>query len=44
MTDAGFIFAGYGIVAVTLSAYAWRVLSRGRKLSRQVPEDRRRWT
>ena len=33
----------YGISLAVIGVYAQRVLARGRKLSRLVPEDRRRW-
>lgn len=43
MTNAGYIAAGYGLTAVALFTYAWRVLTRGRRVSADVPEERRRW-
>jgi heme exporter protein CcmD len=44
MTHAGYVFAAYLITFGVLAAYALWVLVRGRRLSAQVPEDRRRWS
>ncbi len=38
-----FVIAGYVIVAVVLAGYSAWVLARGRKLSSEVPEERRRF-
>jgi heme exporter protein CcmD len=43
MDDAVFVLSAWGVTAVSLALYTVRVLSRGRRLSRQVPEERRRW-
>lgn len=43
MDDAVFVLSAWGVTAVALAAYALRVLSRGRRLARRVPEERRRW-
>jgi heme exporter protein CcmD len=43
MDDAVFVLSAWGISAAALALYAARVLSRGRRLSRRVPEERRRW-
>jgi heme exporter protein CcmD len=43
MTHAGYLVAGYGITFVALGAYAWRVVARGRALSRALPPEERRW-
>ncbi len=43
MSDVGFVAVGYGVTAVALAGYAWRVLARGRRLSALVPQERRRW-
>jgi hypothetical protein len=43
MDNVGFIVAAYGVVGGTLSVYVVWMLNRGRRLSRQVPEGRRRW-
>ncbi len=39
----GYVAVGYGATILALGGYAIRTLRRGRKLSRQVPPDRRRW-
>jgi heme exporter protein CcmD len=43
MDHLGFIAAAYGTTAVVLGGYVAWMLNRGRRLSRQVPEERRRW-
>ncbi|MCB0995954.1 MAG: hypothetical protein KDB21_12730 [Acidimicrobiales bacterium] len=43
MDHLGYLLAGWGISLAVIGVYAQRVLARGRKLSRLVPEDRRRW-
>ena len=43
MTHIGYLVAGWGAVVVVLSAYAVRLVRRGRALSALVPEARRRW-
>lgn len=43
MSHAGYVAAGYVTVLGTLAAYAWWTLRRGRRLSRQVPAEERRW-
>jgi hypothetical protein len=43
MTHAGFIFAAWGIVAVTLALYSVRLVLRGRALTKAVDPQRRRW-
>lgn len=43
MSNAAFIGLSYGISAAVLATYALTVLRRGRRLSREVPEERRRW-
>jgi heme exporter protein CcmD len=43
MTSASFVISAYLVTAGGLAAYVARVLTRGRRLSRQVPEGRRRW-
>ncbi|MGB5759209.1 MAG: hypothetical protein WBM50_20015 [Acidimicrobiales bacterium] len=39
----GFVIAGYLIVFAGLAVYTASVLFRGRELSKQVPEERRRF-
>lgn len=43
MTDAGYLIAGWGISLGAMAIYAVRLMVRGRRLTKQVPEDRRRW-
>jgi hypothetical protein len=43
MDSANFVIGAYLVTGGGLAAYVLRVLARGRKLSRQVPEGRRRW-
>jgi hypothetical protein len=44
MTDAAYVFLGWGVSLAVLGAYALRVLQRGRSLSRRVPPAERRWS
>jgi hypothetical protein len=41
--DAGFILGGYAVTAVALAAYAVRVVLRGRRVTRALPPEERRW-
>jgi len=41
--DWTFILAAWGVSAVAIGGYAIAVLRRGRRLSRQVPPEDRRW-
>ena len=43
MSNWGYIVLGWGATGAMLAAYATRLLARGRALSRQVPEEKRRW-
>lgn len=36
MTNAGSIIAGYGITIVTVVAYAWWIVQRGRSIGREL--------
>lgn len=38
-----YVWAGYGVTAFGLAAYVWRVLHRGRVLSRSLPPEERTW-
>jgi hypothetical protein len=38
-----YVLGGYAATAVTLAAYALRVLRRGRALTRTLPPEERRW-
>ena len=40
----GYVVAGYLITFVGLAAYAVWTLLKGRRLSAQVPPERRRWS
>jgi hypothetical protein len=44
MTHTGYIAAGWLGAATLIGGYALAVLRRGRKLSRQVPAEERRWS
>jgi hypothetical protein len=43
MTHAGYILSAWIVSAGAVAAYCARVLQRGRRLSRDVAPDRRRW-
>ena len=43
LTHAGYLAAGWSLGLAAIGAYAVSVVWRGRTLSRQVPEPRRRW-
>ena len=38
-----YVAAGYGVTLVGVVVYAWRVLRRGRVLSRSLPPEERTW-
>ena len=44
MTHAGYVAAAWGGAAALIGLYTLSVLRRGRKLSRQVPPEERRWS
>ena len=44
MTHTGYIAAGWGSAVVLIGGYALAVTRKGRKLSRQVPPEQRRWS
>lgn len=44
MTHTGYIAAGWFGTAALVGGYALAVLRRGRRLSRQVPPEERRWS
>ncbi len=44
MTHAGFVISSWVVGLGGLGAYTLWVLIRGRKLSGQVPAERRRWS
>ena len=43
MSDWGYIVLAWALTGGVMSGFSLRVLIRGRRLSRSVPEDRRRW-
>ena len=43
MSDWGYIVLAWALTVGVLVLFSLRVLVRGRRLSRSVPEDRRRW-
>ncbi len=43
MSDTAYILAAWGGTFVAVGLYALSVVRRGRKLSKVVPEDERRW-
>lgn len=42
--DAGFIYGGYAITFAVVGAFAWRVVSNGKRLGKHVPDDDKYWT
>lgn len=42
--DAGFIYGGYAVTFATVGFFAWRVVTAGRRLGKQVPDDDKYWT
>jgi hypothetical protein len=43
MSDTAYIAAAWAGTFAAVGLYAWSVIRRGRKLSKVVPEDERRW-
>ena len=43
MDDAGFIIGGYVLTAASLALYALRLVTKGRRLTRALPDEERRW-
>ena len=43
MSHIGYVLGGYGLVLGTFASYAAWTITRGRKLSRRLPEEQRRW-
>jgi len=39
----GFVYASWAVVIAAIGGYAWSVTQRGRRLSKQVPPEKRRW-
>ena len=44
MTDAGWILAAYVIVLGGIALYAIRIVTRGRALAKQLPDEDKTWT
>lgn len=38
-----YVLVGYGAAVVALGGFAIRTITRGRRLSRALPPDKRRW-
>ena len=43
MDDAGFIVTSYVLTFGGILAYAWYVLRRGKKATRQLPDESKPW-
>jgi hypothetical protein len=43
MSNWGYIVLGWSVTGAALAAYAMRLVTRGRSLTRRVPEEKRRW-
>jgi hypothetical protein len=39
----GHVLIGYVVTGLALGGFTWRVLSRGRRLARQVPDEEKPW-
>jgi len=44
MTHVGYVAVTWGLSFVLIGGYALTLVARGRKLSRQVPPEARRWS
>ena len=42
--DAGFILGGYVATFATIGVFAWRMITSGRRLGKQIPDDEKYWT
>jgi hypothetical protein len=38
------VYGAYAVVVVTIAAYTWRVLRRGRTLADRVDDEQKYWT
>jgi hypothetical protein len=43
MSDVGYVAVCYVTVIGAVAGYAWWMLRRGRRLSREIPPEDRRW-
>jgi hypothetical protein len=44
MEDAGFIIGSYVVAFGAIAVYAWRMLTRARRVGAHLPDDARPWT
>jgi heme exporter protein CcmD len=44
MAHLGFILTAYGVTFGAVGVLAWRVISRGKALARQLPDEDKPWT
>lgn len=42
--DAGFILGSYAITFAVIGGLAWRAISSGKRLGKQIPDDDKYWT
>lgn len=40
---SGYVAGGWGVTAVVIVLYAWRILRRGRTLGRSLPDREKTW-
>lgn len=43
MDDAAFVLSGWAIILGSMALYSWRLIRRGKSLTREVPPEHRRW-
>lgn len=43
MDDAAFVLGGWAVILGSMALYSWRLVRRGRILTREVPPEHRRW-
>ena len=43
MDDAAFVLGGWAIILGSMALYSWRLIRRGKALTREVPPEHRRW-
>lgn len=43
MEDIGFVLGGYIVTFVSVAAYAWFTIRRGRRTAAQIPDDEKPW-
>lgn len=44
MEDAGFIIGSYAVTFGAIAVYAWRVITRARRVTAQAPDEAKPWT